>query len=64
MLNTGEASVQYLKHNGSRVYQLKFKARIFDEYWFHFESQKLLWFTNLVEYHVVSGDGLEAWWGA
>ncbi|KAH0592101.1 hypothetical protein MHUMG1_10149 [Metarhizium humberi] len=64
MLDVGEASLEYLEHNGSRVRRLKFEARNFDEYWFHFESQKLLWFTNLVECHVVSGDGLEAWWGA
>ncbi|KID59421.1 hypothetical protein MAN_10726, partial [Metarhizium hybridum] len=64
MLDVGEAFFEYLEHHGSRVRRLKFEAQNFDECWFHFDSKKLVWFTNLVECHVVSGDGLGAWWGA
>lgn len=58
------SNLDILKHNGSRVRRLKFEADNYEEHWFHSASRDLVWFKNMVEYHVVAGGGVGAWWGA
>ncbi|PHH90080.1 hypothetical protein CDD83_4588 [Cordyceps sp. RAO-2017] len=60
MISIGRSEFDFFKPEGHLIRRLKFEREM-NESFFHFRSEGLLHFQNVVEMHVVCLDGLQNW---